>query len=111
MLPGMNVPNVREASVASIWYESAAFNRYRGEQWMKEPGCNCPKRAEDFGGCRCQAYLLTEDGANADPVCNRSAHHPLINRAIAQAQRTDHPAPDHSGQPTLIFRDQRGLAG
>ena len=42
MLPGLAFPNVREASVGSIWYDSPAFNpRYRGEEWMKEPCRTC----------------------------------------------------------------------
>jgi pyrroloquinoline quinone biosynthesis protein E len=66
MLPDLSFPSVREASVRSIWYDSTAFNRYRGEDWMKEPCRSCPERGRDFGGCRCQAYLLTGDAANAD---------------------------------------------
>ena len=61
MLPGLNLPNVRTSGVREIWYESSAFNRFRGEGWMKEPCVSCPERAKDFGGCRCQAYLLTGD--------------------------------------------------
>jgi PqqA peptide cyclase len=104
MLPGLAFPNVREASVASIWYDSPAFNRYRGEDWMKEPCRSCPERARDFGGCRCQAYLLTGDAANADPVCDLSPHHHLVTQAVDRAERrgaalaAEHP---------LVFRDHR----
>ena len=108
MLPGMTFPNVREASVASIWYDSAAFNHFRGEQWMKEPCRDCPERSRDFGGCRCQAYLLTADASNADPVCSQSPHHELIRRAVEQAQRAARFAAGTSAQPTLIYRDFRG---
>ena len=31
---------------------------------MKEPCRSCPERSKDFGGCRCQAYLLTGDPDN-----------------------------------------------
>jgi pyrroloquinoline quinone biosynthesis protein E len=98
MLPGLNLPDVRSADLRTIWYQSAAFNRFRGEAWMKEPCRSCPERSKDFGGCRCQAYLLTGDAANADPVCELSPHHHLVTDAVARAQR----AP-----PPLVFRDHR----
>jgi pyrroloquinoline quinone biosynthesis protein E len=103
MLPGLDLPNVRTASIRSIWYDSPAFNRYRGEAWMKEPCRSCPERGRDFGGCRCQAYLLTGDAANADPVCELSPHHHLVTAAAAAAGL---------GTPAraapLAFRDHRG---
>ncbi|MGB7181219.1 MAG: pyrroloquinoline quinone biosynthesis protein PqqE, partial [Burkholderiaceae bacterium] len=37
MLPGMDFPNVVTQSVQQIWYESEAFNRYRGTDWMRDP--------------------------------------------------------------------------
>ena len=54
---------------------------------MKEPCASCPEREKDFGGCRCQAYLLTGDAANADPVCDKSPHHHLVTAAVARAER------------------------
>ena len=84
MLPGLDLPNVREHDVRSIWYDSAAFNRFRGDAWMKEPCRSCPEKDKDFGGCRCQAYLLTGDATNADPVCDLSPHHHLVTEAVAQ---------------------------
>ncbi|MFZ0499347.1 MAG: pyrroloquinoline quinone biosynthesis protein PqqE [Steroidobacteraceae bacterium] len=104
MLPGLAFPNVRTASVASIWYDSPAFNHYRGEDWMKEPCRSCPERARDFGGCRCQAYLLTGDAANTDPVCDLSPHHHLVTAAVESAERRGTvPASEHP----LVFRDHR----
>jgi len=99
MLPGLELPSVREQSVREIWYDSPAFNHFRGEAWMKEPCRSCPERSADFGGCRCQAYLLTGDAANADPVCDLSPHHGLVTAAVAEAERA--PA------APLIFRDHR----
>lgn len=104
MLPGLTFPSVREASIRSIWYDSPAFNRYRGEDWMREPCRSCPERGRDFGGCRCQAYLLTGDPANADPVCELSPHHHLVTEAVERAQR--HGAMLPAEQP-LVFRDHR----
>ena len=103
MLPGLEFPNVRERDVRSIWYESAAFNHFRGEAWMKEPCRSCPERQRDFGGCRCQAYLLTGDAANADPVCELSQHHHLVTAAVAEAER----AVAAAGAASLVFRDHR----
>jgi pyrroloquinoline quinone biosynthesis protein E len=67
--------NVREHSLLDIWQNSPAFQAFRGEEWMQEPCRTCPKRHEDFGGCRCQAFALTGDARNADPVCHLSPHH------------------------------------
>jgi pyrroloquinoline quinone biosynthesis protein E len=102
MLPGLEFPSVREATVGAIWYDSPAFNRYRGESWMKEPCRSCPERTRDFGGCRCQAYLLTGDAANADPVCELSPHHSLIQHAIEDAERASAEG-SATGRP-LVFR-------
>jgi PqqA peptide cyclase len=86
MLPGIAFPNVKESSIRSIWYESPAFNHFRGESWMREPCRSCPERTRDLGGCRCQAYLLTGDAANADPVCDKSPEHARVIEAIAKAR-------------------------
>jgi pyrroloquinoline quinone biosynthesis protein E len=105
MLPGMDFPNVRAASVASIWRDSDAFNRFRGDSWMKEPCRSCPEKAKDFGGCRCQAFLMTGDPANADPVCDLSPHHHLVAEAVARADRPRVAA--SVIEKPLIFRDAR----
>ena len=102
MLPGIDFPNARDSSVASIWYDSPGFNHFRGDSWMKEPCRSCPEKAKDFGGCRCQAYLLTGDAANADPVCDLSPYHHLVTEAVAKANGV----PRSLEQP-LIFRDHR----
>ncbi|HEY6517658.1 MAG TPA: pyrroloquinoline quinone biosynthesis protein PqqE [Steroidobacteraceae bacterium] len=104
MLPGLTFPSVRTASIRSIWYDSPAFNRYRGENWMKEPCRSCPERGRDFGGCRCQAYLLTGDPANTDPVCDLSPHHHLVTAAV---DRADQPGSAPATEQPLVFRDHR----
>lgn len=81
----MEFPNVRDMDVDRIWNESDAFNHYRGNEWMKEPCRSCPEKEKDFGGCRCQAYALTGDAANADPVCDKSPNHDVIAAAVARA--------------------------
>jgi PqqA peptide cyclase len=106
MLPGLELPNVRDSGVGAIWYDSPAFNRFRGEGWMKEPCRSCPERSRDFGGCRCQAYLLTGDADNADPVCDLSPHHGLITAAVARSERAV-AAGTGAREQVLHFRDHR----
>jgi pyrroloquinoline quinone biosynthesis protein E len=57
---------------------------------MREPCRSCDRRAIDFGGCRCQAFMLTGDAANTDPVCHLSPHHDIVAavRREASAQRS-----------------------
>jgi len=86
-LPGLDFPSITEQSLHDIWYHSEAFNRYRGDDWMQEPCRSCPEKDKDFGGCRCQAYALTGDATNADPVCDKSAHHSVVQKIVKQAQR------------------------
>ena len=81
VIPGVSFDNVREHSLEWIWRESAAFQRFRGEQWMPEPCRSCDRRAEDFGGCRCQAFLLTGDASATDPVCTLAPTHHLVENA------------------------------
>ncbi len=79
-------PNVREHSIEHIWRHSFGFNKFRGYDWMPEPCRSCDEKERDFGGCRCQAFMLTGDAANADPVCSKSLHHDKILAARAQAE-------------------------
>ncbi|MFQ5939338.1 MAG: pyrroloquinoline quinone biosynthesis protein PqqE [Alphaproteobacteria bacterium] len=87
VIKDMDFPSVRDHSLEWIWHDSPAFNRFRGESWMKEPCRGCPERKKDFGGCRCQAYLLTGDAANTDPACALSPHHHVIEAALEDAFR------------------------
>jgi len=104
MLPGLTFPNAREANMKWIWYDSPAFNTYRGDEWMIEPCRSCPEKTKDFGGCRCQAYMLTGDARNADPVCDLSPHHHIITEAIAKAQQAR--AKPSTTRP-ILFRDDK----
>ncbi|GAC1567451.1 MAG: pyrroloquinoline quinone biosynthesis protein PqqE [Vulcanimicrobiaceae bacterium] len=74
----LHFPNVGETSVRDAWYESDAFTRYRGTAWMPEPCRSCDRKEEDWGGCRCQAFLLTGNGAATDPACAKSPDHHLV---------------------------------
>jgi pyrroloquinoline quinone biosynthesis protein E len=80
-------PNVREQSLSDIWYKSTGFNHFRGDAWMPESCRSCPDKQKDFGGCRCQAYMLTGDAANADPVCGKSSDHHLIEQARSESEQ------------------------
>ncbi|MCD1607744.1 pyrroloquinoline quinone biosynthesis protein PqqE [Stutzerimonas kunmingensis] len=82
-------PNVREHSIEHIWRHSFGFNKFRGYDWMPEPCRSCDEKERDFGGCRCQAFMLSGDAANADPVCSKSAHHGKI---LAARDQADHGA-------------------
>jgi len=102
MLPGLEFPSVRSRDLRWIWRESPAFNRYRGDDWMREPCRSCPEKGKDYGGCRCQAYLLTGDAANADPVCDKSPHHSVVSELTARAKEG---TVNVETKPVLFYRD------
>ncbi|MDY7545694.1 pyrroloquinoline quinone biosynthesis protein PqqE [Glaciimonas sp. CA11.2] len=109
-LPGFDFPNVLQDSVHDIWHHSDAFNRYRGDAWMKEPCQSCPDKKKDFGGCRCQALALTGDATNADPVCSKSPHHGDLQKIVLHAQPNQKiGAPQHTTQPILFRTDANSL--
>jgi pyrroloquinoline quinone biosynthesis protein E len=83
VIPGLEFWNVREHSLADIWRSSPAFSAFRGTDWMQEPCKSCARRDHDFGGCRCQAFLITGDARAADPVCHLSPHHALVEQLAA----------------------------
>jgi pyrroloquinoline quinone biosynthesis protein E len=70
-----------ERPLADIWAHSPALAAFRGEAWMEEPCRSCERRAEDFGGCRCQAFLLTGRATATDPACARAPDHALVRAA------------------------------
>ncbi len=88
-IPGLAFWSVQDHSLADIWRNSPAFCAFRGTDWMREPCRSCPRREEDFGGCRCQAFLLTGDARATDPVCHLSPDHALV--AELAAVRRDAP--------------------
>src|SRR5215470_8881527 len=89
VIPGLEFWNVREHSLADIWRASPAFLAFRDTNWMREPCQSCPRREQDFGGCRCQAFLLTGDARATDPVCHLSPQHAIVAQAAAErAEKT-----------------------
>jgi pyrroloquinoline quinone biosynthesis protein E len=85
----LSLSNVRDTPLAEIWYHSSSFNAYRGEDWMSEPCRTCDRRGLDFGGCRCQAFLLTGDAAATDPVCSRSPQREVVDLVLARPPESD----------------------
>lgn len=100
-LPNMQFPNVKDADLGWTWKDSPAFNKYRGDSWMKEPCRSCDEKEKDLGGCRCQSFLLTGDAEAADPVCTKSPHRHLIDKAIEDAKN-----PQLQAQPILFRNDK-----
>jgi pyrroloquinoline quinone biosynthesis protein E len=87
VIPTLRLDNVIHRPLADIWYRSDSFTAFRGTGWMRDPCRSCPRRTEDHGGCRCQAYLLTGDAANTDPVCSLSPEHGVVTAILATAAR------------------------
>jgi pyrroloquinoline quinone biosynthesis protein E len=83
VIPGLEFWNVREHSLNEIWRSSPAFMAFRGTDWMQEPCKSCAMKEKDFGGCRCQAFLIAGDARAADPVCHLSPHHALVTELAA----------------------------
>jgi pyrroloquinoline quinone biosynthesis protein E len=78
VIPNLEFDNVRTHDLGWIWRESNAFQRFRGDAWMPDTCLKCPRKEIDFGGCRCQAYLLAGDANAIDPVCRYSPSHALL---------------------------------
>jgi pyrroloquinoline quinone biosynthesis protein E len=83
-IPDLRFENVRAHALDWIWHESESFNRFRGSEWMPEPCQSCPQREIDFGGCRCQAALLTGRAANTDPVCDLSPNRAAVDAVLRE---------------------------
>jgi pyrroloquinoline quinone biosynthesis protein E len=84
VIPSLKFENVRDQSLEWIWRESASFQKFRGEDWMPEPCRSCDRRTQDFGGCRCQAFMVTGDATATDPVCSLAPAHGLIEQQLAR---------------------------
>jgi len=89
VIPGLDLPSAREHGLQWIWEDSPAFNRFRDESWMPEPCRSCDRRTRDFGGCRCQAFLLAGDAAATDPVCILAPQHALVEEILQNVNRSD----------------------
>jgi pyrroloquinoline quinone biosynthesis protein E len=95
VIPGLEFSSTREHPLRWIWEESPAFNRFRDESWMPEPCQSCDRRTRDFGGCRCQAFLLTGDAAATDPVCTLAPSHGVVEKILAEV---------NGAKPSWVYR-------
>jgi pyrroloquinoline quinone biosynthesis protein E len=77
-ITSLTFPNARTSSLHQAWHYSPAFIAYRGTGWMPEPCRSCERKEVDWGGCRCQAFLLTGDAGATDPVCVKSERHEIV---------------------------------
>jgi pyrroloquinoline quinone biosynthesis protein E len=84
-IPGMTFWSVQDRTLADVWSSSPAFNAYRGVDWMEEPCISCEKKTSCKGGCRCQALALAGRATAADPVCELSPFHPMLEIAAREA--------------------------
>ena len=96
-IPGMSFAKATETHLKEIWYDSEAFNAYRGTNWMPELCQSCDRRDIDFGGCRCQAMAVLNDPAATDPVCRKSSGRAVLDALLAQEVRS-------SDVPELVYR-------
>jgi PqqA peptide cyclase len=83
----ISFPNIKETTLADIWYKSSGFNYFRGDDWMPDVCKACPEKQKDYAGCRCQAFLLTGNPAHEDPVCDKSSQHRLIEQIKNNSQQ------------------------
>ena len=111
VIPGMKFENVQAQSLRGIWENSWAFQKFRGEDWMPEPCASCDRRTRDFGGCRCQAFLLAKDAAATDPVCSLSPYRSIVDSILLDAGgesnaeiRTPAPSTKASWSTDWIYR-------
>ena len=107
VIPGMQFDNVRDHDLGWIWTSSAAFQKFRGEDWMPEPCRSCDRRKEDFGGCRCQALLLTGDANATDPVCELAPLHHLVEEAVRAVDEAG-AVPEAREAPFHVLQEEMG---
>jgi len=111
-IPDLRLENVRIRDLHWIWQESASFNRFRGTEWMPEPCRSCPQREIDFGGCRCQAALLTGNAALTDPVCEFSPNRALVDAVLCDVNSANGRLGEwtYRVNPTTSSRSESGRA-
>lgn len=91
VIKSLHFENIRDHSLRWIWSESETFNRFRGTSWMPEPCSRCEYREIDFGGCRCQAALLTGNPINTDPACSLSPYRDKLTQIVNRVQQLSEP--------------------
>jgi len=102
VIPGLSFKNVKDRSLSEIWKQSDAFQKFRGEDWMQQPCKTCDRREQDFGGCRCQAFLLAGDAAATDPVCSLAPLRPKVDAILATVNSA--PPAQIFAEPSWLYR-------
>jgi pyrroloquinoline quinone biosynthesis protein E len=106
-IPGLRFDNVRDKSLNWIWEQSEAFNRFRGIEWMPDPCRTCEFRELDFGGCRCQAALITGDSAATDPACSLSPQRERLTQFVESVQEAGAKADPLDSLPVRFRQNPR----
>jgi pyrroloquinoline quinone biosynthesis protein E len=101
IIPDIQFDNVKDRGLREIWEQSKAFQKFRGVEWMPDLCKTCDRRDRDFGGCRCQAFLLTGDAAATDPVCSLAPQRSLVDAVLAAANE---PAEKLLVKPNWLYR-------
>ncbi|APX14250.1 pyrroloquinoline quinone biosynthesis protein PqqE [Tateyamaria omphalii] len=96
-IPHLQFEKVTDRALADIWYNSDAFNAYRGTDWMPALCQSCDRRDIDFGGCRCQAMAVLGDAAAPDPVCRKSPGRAALDALLDEEV-------DAVAAPEFVFR-------
>jgi len=107
VIPHLSFENVKDHSLQEIWESSEAFQKFRGESWMQDPCKTCDRRTQDFGGCRCQAFLLAADAAATDPVCSLAPQRPKVDAILATVAQASACAPTNistESKPAWLYR-------
>jgi pyrroloquinoline quinone biosynthesis protein E len=104
VIPELHFDNVKDRSLREIWETSAAFQKFRGEDWMQEPCKTCDRRTQDFAGCRCQALLLAGDAAATDPVCSLAPNRRKVDAILANFNDTSPPSTPPLTKPDWLYR-------
>lgn len=104
IIRGLTFDNVKDRGLREIWENSAAFQKFRGEDWMQEPCRSCDRREVDFGGCRCQAMLLVNDAAATDPVCSLSPNRNKVDAILGELALKPAETIYEESKPAWIYR-------
>ena len=99
VLPDLEFDSVHQKPLGWIWENSEAFEHFRGTGWMPEPCQSCDRKEIDWGGCRCQAYMLTGNAAVTDPTCALSPDRAVLDEPLAAVG---------GGSPDFIYRRYGG---
>jgi pyrroloquinoline quinone biosynthesis protein E len=102
VIPSLRFENVRNRSLREIWASSEAFQKFRGEDWMQEPCRSCDRRAQDFAGCRCQAFLISGDSAATDPACSLAPERNKVDAILTSVNSA--PLENFSAKPDWLYR-------